>query len=282
MNIDFVIHRNGELAMLVLGESVLSLLIVDSEQGNYHRTFYFGIVTVIVLMLLHFQSQPHDATMHAMRRHKNSGILFGTTYPIYCAALVAVGASYKLLMYSVSKDEKRRLLSGLTGLVSEESLTRWLAGGSGDAGCGPYGEEKKQMVANLFSSAMAIVFLCMDVMQFAHVGLKKNVESCKIHGSCPLTGESKVRYNIKGLFFVTLPRVAVTVFVATLSLWETSPKTLAALGFVAVTCQLITRFLGKVWFPETDVQSERHGHHHQGISDDEEPSQMFEPRSHEH
>ena len=279
MNIDFVIHRNGELAMLVLGESVLSLLIVDSEQGNYHRTFYFGILTVVVLMLLHFQSQPHDATMHAMRRHKNSGILFGITYPIYCAALVAVGASYKLFMYSVSKDEKRRLLSGL---VSEESLTRLLAGGGGDSGCGPYGDEKKKMVANLFSWAMALAFLCMDIMQFAHVGIKKNVESCKIYGACPRTGEKKMRYNIKGLFFVTLPRVAITVFVVTLSLWETSPKTLAALGFVAVTSQLITRFLGKVWFPETDVLSERHTHHPEGISDDEEASQMFGSRSHGH
>eukprot|EP00588_Corethron_pennatum_P014271 CAMPEP_0194274012 /NCGR_PEP_ID=MMETSP0169-20130528/7210_1 /TAXON_ID=218684 /ORGANISM="Corethron pennatum, Strain L29A3" /LENGTH=592 /DNA_ID=CAMNT_0039017107 /DNA_START=35 /DNA_END=1813 /DNA_ORIENTATION=+ len=260
MNIDFFIHRNGELTMLVLGESVLSLLIVDGETGNYHRTFYFGIVTVVLLQMLHFQSQPHDADAHAMRRHKNSGLLFGRVFPMYAAALITVGASYKLFMYSSSSDSKKRRL------ISEFSGTgyRWLAGGSGgDSGCGPSGEEMEQMVAHLFSWAMAIVFVCLDVMTLAHVGLKE-VNRCKLDGVA--------KYNIKGIFLVVLPRGLVTIFIATLSLWQKDPSTLAGLGLAAVVCQLATRFMGNVWFSDHDSRNHGHadGHTHHGGIDDED------------
>jgi len=269
LNINFIIHRNGELTMLVLGESVLSLLIVDGEAGNYHGTFYFGIVTVVLLQMLHFQSQPHDADAHALRRHKNSGLLFGRTYQIYAAALITVGASYKIFMYSSSNDNnKRRLLSEFS-----ETGYRWLAGGGGDSGCGPSGEEKEQMVAHLFSWAMAIVFVCLDVMTLAHVGLKKGVDRCKLHGvACERTGSTKTKYNIKGVFFAVLPRGLVTIFIATLSLWEKDPSTLAGLGLVAVVCQLATRFMGNM-FSDHDSHDHSHAHgraNHGGIDDEDE------------
>ncbi len=273
MNVDFVIHRLGELTMLVLGESILSLLIVDGDDGNYHQTFYFGIVTVMLLMVLHFQTQPHDANSHAMRRSKNAGVLYSQTYQIYCAALVAVGASYKIFMYYIAKDKKRRFLSHMTHVAAEEIDARWLAGGGGSS-CGPYGDEKKEMTAHLFSWSMGLVFICMDIMQFAHVGLEKNIENCKLYeetgkGTQKRKSQSKWRFNLKVLFFIILPRGGITIFVLTVGFWETNPRILPALGFAAVMAQLFSRLLGKISVPEYELNNDHHSHqHHEGVSDD--------------
>lgn len=277
MNIDFTIHRLGELTMLLLGESILSLLIVDGETANYHKTFYFGVLTVIGMQMLHFRSQPHDADAHAMRRHKNSGVLFSQTYSIYSAALIAVGASYKLLLYTVS-DYSRRLYPIFPN--EYEVGARWLAAaGDDDSGCSPSTEEKKQMVAHLFSGAMAIAFVCLDVMLLAHVGLKKEVDKCKILGSVCENGTRKMQYNIKGILFVVVPRGAITIFIATLSQWEKNPSALAGFGLAAVVCQLITRFLGNIWLPDSEFSLHRnsdHGHGDQGgISDDEDDEDII-------
>ena len=80
MNIDFVIHRYGEWTMLMLGESILSLLIVNdisrNNESSYYLTFYLGIISVTLIQFLYFKSQAHDADHHAMRRTRNAGILY--------------------------------------------------------------------------------------------------------------------------------------------------------------------------------------------------------------
>jgi hypothetical protein len=48
VNIDFVIHRYGEWVMLLLGESILSLLIVEVTEGSdYYFTLFAGVLSVI-------------------------------------------------------------------------------------------------------------------------------------------------------------------------------------------------------------------------------------------
>jgi hypothetical protein len=50
MNISFTIHRYGEWTMLMLGESVLSLLIVEVAEGSsYYKTFFSGIISITLL-----------------------------------------------------------------------------------------------------------------------------------------------------------------------------------------------------------------------------------------
>lgn len=280
--------------MLVLGESVLSLLIVDGNTTSYHTTFYIGIITVVFLQILHFRSQPNDAAEHAYRRHKDAGILYSQTVNVYFAALIALGASYKLMLYSISdtSDEKRRLDSIVADTVADRLAyhhsnyyngydPRWLAAKGGD-GCGPTGAEKAQNIANLFSGALAIVFLCLDVMVLAHVGLKKEVDKCKLYGqTCKRTGARTMRYNLKGLIFVVLPKIVIFIFIATLSLWEeTEPDFLAGVGLAAVTLQVVIRFLGTLLFSNAGHvrghghghgHTQGHGHQHSGyITDDDE------------
>ena len=154
MNVDFVIHRHGEWVMLMLGETVLSLLIVEENHGKveYYWSFYAGLLTVIILQYLHFKSQPHDPSEHAMRRSKLQGILNMILVQIYSGALVALGASYKMLLYEFQDEVKsptgHRLMVG----VGDE---RMLAGGTV---CGD-DEECKNFTAHLYCFAMALVLL---------------------------------------------------------------------------------------------------------------------------
>ena len=72
----------------MLGEAVLSLLIVDAPEGSeYFIAFYSGILTITLGQYLHFQSQPHHANDHAMRRNKNAGILWRGMNIVYSVQL---------------------------------------------------------------------------------------------------------------------------------------------------------------------------------------------------
>ena len=93
--------------MLMLGESILSLLIVDvpGEDTDYFATFYCCLMTVILLQYLHFRSQPHSADDHAMRRDKNAGWAWSLTQFVYSASLIALGAAFTIFVLDFSYDE---------------------------------------------------------------------------------------------------------------------------------------------------------------------------------
>jgi len=269
MNIDYVIHRYGEWTMLVLGESVLSLLIVDVETDrDYYIVFVFGVLTVILLQLLDFLSQAHDANDHAMRRDKYAGILFNFVMSVYSAALVAVGACYKVLLYSLKSDDKGRRLYSLSHPFDDQQH-RWLA--ETDSACGLSSDERKQNVAHMFSFSLTILFVCLDVLILAHVGMEKGLNRCKPQESvCIQTGATKKSFNLKAFGYVIF-RVAITAFIVTLSQWVVEPKYLALAGFAAVVCQIANRFLGDMLFNyRVDGHSGHQNHHHKEMSDDED------------
>lgn len=258
--------------MLVLGESVLSLLIVDGFARDFFVVFYCGIVTVVMLQYLHFRSQPHNPDSHATRRHKNAGMLYSNLFAWYSAALVVVGASYKLFLYESGKnyDTRRRLVwfSFLPPADINEEYNRGLA--AGGSSCGPFGNERAQNSAHLFCGAMAIVFFCMDTIVLSHVGLKKEVSRCRFKDAfCTETGKHSKQYNYKGIFLV-LYRCSITVFIATLSQWVTDPEYLAEIGLAAVVAQLINRFLGDIFFPDAGHFGDHHHHHHEGMDDEDD------------
>ena len=252
--------------MLVLGESILSLLIVDvPETKDYFVAFYSAIVTVILLQYLHFRSQPHDPDSHAMRRDKNAGILFNIMFRWYSAALIAVGASYKLFLYDFKAYRRLSFLPS----TSATAATRLLASSVSSDPCGPDNKTKEQNIAHLFCGAMAMVFFCLDVTVLAHVGLQKEMGKCTRQGAtCRISGQEKAIYNYKGIALVVF-RCAITLFLATLSMWVSEPRTLAEIGLAAVICQLVNRFLGDVFFPDEQHYGGHH-HHHEGVDDEDD------------
>jgi hypothetical protein len=248
LNITFVIHRYGEWTMLMLGESVLSLLIVDvSETSKYYSTLFSGIVSITLLEYLHFRSQPHDPDDHAMRRSKEAGIVFSYLMTLYSMALVALGTSYKMLLYEVNKEKtystavaddpehRRSLFSAV--------LSRLLAAGADDS-ASEYDPNRRQNIAHWFCISMAIVWFCSDAMILVHHGIKDNLGRCRVRTSRKLIATGLV-----------LSRVGLIAWIGTLGQYVTEPEKLAFIGFVGIVLQVLLRFVGSIAFDENDTDN---------------------------
>lgn len=227
--------------MLCLGESLLSLLIVDtSDSTGYYVAFYSGVLTIILGQLLHYRSQPHHADDHAMRRNKNAGIAWNQVNQIYSAALICIGVAFQLFVQEYSYEERRRLLED--ELVFDIT-PRWLAGGGGSKFSE---EERQQRSANLFCASLATVWLCSDLMLILHHGLGEMRGRCR----CKYTK----KFNVRGSILIFI-RLCLLVFIATLSQWETDPDHVAVIGLAGVFTQLLLRVFGSVFFPSEQVHA---------------------------
>jgi hypothetical protein len=210
--------------MLVLGESVLSLLIVDTPDDayDYFVTFVLGILSIVLLQYLHFRSHPRDPDQHAMRRHIKSGVMYSSLLEIYSTSLIVLGASYKMLLYEYVYAEK----SISEGATTSGSLRF-------DA------TDRKQRVTYFFSASMAAVFVCLDGIILCHQGFQPRAERCRETRSLQVIGLSLV-----------LSRLVLVVFVATMGLYVTQPRAVAGIGLGSIIIQILIREVdSRVFFP---------------------------------
>ena len=219
--------------MLMLGESVLSLLIVDvTDSSGYYKTFFCGIVSITLLEFLHFRSQPHDADDHALRRSREASMVFTTLMQIYSASLVVLGTAYKMLLYEYAYEAKatgaHRLLtspfSRLLAATEEPSFAL---------------DERRQRTSHLFCISMAIVFLCSDLMIVNHRGLEDNLGRCRFSHTGFLKFVSVI---------LALLRLGLVCFFATLSQYVTDPSLLAIVGLVGIVGEVLLRVVGSTFF----------------------------------
>eukprot|EP00339_Tiarina_fusa_P022076 CAMPEP_0117012746 /NCGR_PEP_ID=MMETSP0472-20121206/10660_1 /TAXON_ID=693140 ORGANISM="Tiarina fusus, Strain LIS" /NCGR_SAMPLE_ID=MMETSP0472 /ASSEMBLY_ACC=CAM_ASM_000603 /LENGTH=624 /DNA_ID=CAMNT_0004715891 /DNA_START=29 /DNA_END=1903 /DNA_ORIENTATION=+ len=243
MNIDFNIHRYSEWTMLMLGESILSLLIVDVPQENqdYFVTFYNCLVLVILLQYLHFRSQPHHADDHASRRDKNRGSLWTGFQFVYSAALISLGAAMTLFVLSFTYEASggHRLLEEVLPMTED----RQLAGG----GAPLYPPDEMEMrAANLFSISLTAVLFSLDSMSFLHVGWADSKKRCQRHSK-----GLKIMANV-----VLVTRCGLLVFTATLSQWIYDADKLSGLGLGVVLAQIVCRKLGEKYLSPKDDDEE--------------------------
>jgi len=239
MNIDYAIHRWGEWTMLLLGESVLSLLIVDLSEGvEYYATFFSGVVTVILLEFLHFRSQPYDADHHALRRSRSSGLMFSLLMWFYSVSLIILGTTYKMFLFEfVYEDEEgeRRILSALGRLLAGKTTALRFSS-----------EDRQQRIANFFSGSFAIVFLSLDLSILAHGGFGSNLN--RLRG---VSGTAKL-----AAVMLVAVRIGLIGFVASLSQYVTEPSHLAITGVSCVFCQLVLRSLLNYVLPDGKEQED--------------------------
>jgi hypothetical protein len=250
MNVDYAIHRYGEWTMLMLGESVLSLLIVDVVVTfGYISTFLAGIVSIVLLEYLHFQSQPSEPDKHAYRGSPWSGFTFYWVMQIYSMALIVLGASFKMLLFeqlyeanddgsSASEAHRRNLFAvGEGGVLS--AVGRVLAGGETSAALRFTAPDRQQRIAHFFAASLTVVYLSLDIISLAHRGVKANLERCHQHQA------KKQQCLVLALVGC---RTAVLLFTATLSQYFTSPDYLAVVGLGTVIAQLFLRVFASVLF----------------------------------
>ena len=222
------------------GECILSLLIEDvpQEDGNYFWTFYFSLMTVILLQYLHFRSQPHDADDHVFRRSKDRGLVWKVFLFVYASSLVALGASFTLFVRSFASDET-------ASMGSEADDHRFLAGGGDSAHSLP---EMRKRGSYIFSISLSLVFLSMDVMSLMHVGFK--------HGRYRCYCKESKGYNKIGIVLV-ITRVGLIALAASLA-WvigidsDDDVVSLTGAGFAIAIAQLCMRHLSEKYLPPTN------------------------------
>lgn len=203
--------------MLMLGESIFSLIIVDvpNESPAFGTTFYCGVLTVVMLMYVHYESEPHDPDSHAMRRSKDAGVIWSTVIHIYSLALVCLGAAFTSFLTHFAVDEKRRRLASDGDYDDVDS------------------ETQEESAAHLFCWSLAVIFACLDGMTALHIGFAE--------ASKRLRTTEKNNAIVVALRAVTIP------FIATVSLWETQPTRLSYIGLLCVFEQVLLRKLGNVY-----------------------------------
>mmetsp|Transcript_20268 Transcript_20268/g.30429 ORF Transcript_20268/g.30429 Transcript_20268/m.30429 type:complete len:631 (-) Transcript_20268:348-2240(-) len=268
MNITYTIHRFGEWTMLMLGESVLSLLIVEISDGvpEFYFTFYVGIVSVILLQYLYFKSQPHHADGHALRRSRLGGTAYAWLIQIYSVALIIVGVSYKMLLneYQYEMKEADEVVYDTTNYSKSSSssiLGRLLAGGDSESKYKM--EDRRQRIAYFFCASLSVVFACLDLMNLAHNGIKPSTDRCR-------RNDPTRSFRISAVFFVVVLRVVIILFTATACFYVTEPEFVALVGLAAICMQVLIRFLGSFFFPSLHKihgahdEAESHNEHQNG------------------
>jgi hypothetical protein len=249
MNIGYIIHRTGEWTMLMLGETVLSLLIVEHiHDVDYYTTFYCGLLGIVLLEYLHFRSQPSHAHEHAVRRGPTAGLPFSFMSLFYSAALIILGASYKMFLYEYQYEEEDNTSSkvypeegsrrNLMGML----LSRLLAGEEYESAADDM-EDRRQRIAYLFCGSMAAIWFFLDAMSFVNRGLDHVIQ---VYYEC------RHRTTLMLLFVV---RAGLIVWFATLCLYVTDPKLLSSMGLVGIVAQLILRAFVQCILPR-DEQTE--------------------------
>lgn len=227
VNIDYMMHRNAEWTMLMLGESIFSILIVEVRQSfDYMFTFVCSILTVVFLYYLHFQSQPNDANQHALRRNKNAGIVWSIVHYGYSYALVALGAAFTFFLQFYVQYGKSDGGYKDTSTVED----RLLASGSAMS------SEVATAANGLFCASLTVVFICLDLMTILHLGLKESKGRCK----CSRHNTWRV-----ATLALVVARLATLGFTWTLYWWEDRPNMLSILGLTCVAIQFVLRQLGR-------------------------------------
>jgi hypothetical protein len=216
----------------MLGESILSILIVDlgigqDQEGNrFYSVYYCGILTVIGLQFLHFQSQPLHAEIHATRRSKNAGMLHHLLEHVYSLSLVLLGACFTFFL-TLSEDysqSNQRMAASVDGETSDWS-------------------DDIHAVAYFFGGSLAAIFLSLDLKTINHLGF------AECQNRCSETSHRSI--NWKGIVIV-LVRIAVIIFVATMGSFETDPKQLSINGVSCVLAQMLLRRLGTMFLSSRD------------------------------
>lgn len=99
MHMNFSLHRIGEFTMLMIGESVLSLIVGGYFEAvpTFYVVFTTGFVSSTMIQFLYYTTQPFDPDRHCMRSNMVKGMLWTNCQQVLSISLVAFGVSLKLI-----------------------------------------------------------------------------------------------------------------------------------------------------------------------------------------
>mmetsp|Transcript_9509 Transcript_9509/g.19765 ORF Transcript_9509/g.19765 Transcript_9509/m.19765 type:complete len:217 (-) Transcript_9509:242-892(-) len=213
--------------MLMLGESVLALLIVEQSPGlRYYLTFYSGIGTVALFQYLYYRMQPFEPDDHAMRRSSLGGYLFGIAQLFYSASLILIGCSFKMILH-LYLDE-----------AEEEGHTDEILV-----------EQEQQSIANLFSWSMALSFISLDFTVVSHRGFVANFGRMRRNG----------KFEFMPILICCVDFTLIALM-GSLSTWFGHHlENLVLVGMLLVAAQTLLRTRGLRYFPVSKSAFEEQG-----------------------
>lgn len=233
--------------MLMIGESVLSLLIVETvDSRDYYITAYLGALTVIILQILKFESEPSHSDGHALWRSMEAAVCFSVLVQILSMGLIAFGVSYKVMLTTIATqvstdsdyggsacgdtvydDDYHRILGGAELCPEDGKGHRLLAAVPTITG---------QATAALFCGSLAIVVISLEFMLLSHAGFAKNYKRI-----FKMTDNSEGKHIDLPLLFIGSAKVLIILFTATISQWEIDPTSLTIFGFIIVSALAVSR-----------------------------------------
>jgi len=222
--------------MLMIGESVLSLLIVTTtESRRYYLIATVGALVIVVLQALKYESEPSHAHGHALFQNFRNGMCYGYVIQILSMGLIALGISFKIFLYQAVSEEEGDYGDGRR-LAAKASVSE-------EAG------------AALFTAALSLVLVSLELILLTHNGVQNAYGHLFLKGSKEeqILGIKKPNWP---MIMICLVKIAVLLFALTLNQWTTDQVVLTLCGFAIMTTMALTRILG--W---------RFVHHKQAIDD---------------
>lgn len=202
----------------------MSLLIVETiESREYYTIAGLGCLTVIVLQMLKFESEPSTADGHALWRSTTAATLFSLLIQLLSMSLISFGVSYKIMLTTVYKAE---LAAEISALTEHRRL----------AGVPTISDEA---TATLFCISLVVVLLSLEFMLATHKGVTKSYQ---------LLFHEIESIDMKTmnwpLMMISIFKVCIFIFTATISLYDTDPTQVTVFGFLVVVAMSIARIVG--------------------------------------
>eukprot|EP00797_Seminavis_robusta_P029344 Sro58_g033810.2 (305) ;mRNA; r:84408-85322 len=211
----------------MIGESILSLLIVETtETAEYYGITAMGCLTVIIIQMIIFESEPSHSNGHALSRSMFTATLYGMLIQLLSASLIAFGVSYKIMLTNVlmQVEEEEQ---------EHEEGHRMLAGGTIDI--------PDKTVASLYCYSLAVILLTLELMLTTQKSVTKSYAVlCRDLALCRFWS---VNWP---LLIICLFKVVLIAYTLSLSQWSWASQTLKVniMGFLIVTNMATTRVVG--------------------------------------
>lgn len=220
VNVDYLIKRYGEFILLMLGESIASLIGIGhtTKSRDYYLVVIVGIVTVIWLHFLHFESEPLDTSEHALWGHRWNTVCYILIIQVITISLIGFSSTFKVFLYEVINHNTQENTHESTN--NESTETR------------PIHEKDAD---TLFAIVLSLVVVSLELLNLCHTGIKRAV------GHLFQTIEGGKRKLYWPIVIVSLIKVAIFLFCMTMHKWLDEPEYIVPAGCAVVIALSITR-----------------------------------------
>jgi PAS domain S-box-containing protein len=241
-----LIHRYGEWVMLMIGESILSLLIVETvESQDYYVIALVGVLTVILIQTLKFESEPSHSDGHALWTSMTASIIYTTLIQILSIGLIAFGVSFKIMLTLANKSATVAADCGEEDTAYGDDDQRLLAAADPCArrALAALPTITDNAAAALYCGSLTIVLVSLELMVTTHHDGFRGSWQFLFKEKVENEDRERWRWNI-GMFLIAITKLALIIFIATLSQWRSDPRSIASAGFLVVTALACSRIMG--------------------------------------